>query len=175
MKNEPQIPMKSSLELPRKPYPTRLSDAANRLPYSEKYPYLEVEDMDVEDIANCLYNVEKYFGRGLQIYRSALAAARAKQVQAELTNARLIHHNLESISRIFKAYTLLNSEKTDIRAFKKILQNEITNLELALPLLRNEKRFGKSIPYGKMFFSETDVKQKLKTLKEELKYTETPG
>jgi hypothetical protein len=164
-----QTPMPDCIHFPVKPYGTNLDDSLELKEKHTLFSETHKNHFTLNEVCKCLDQLSKTFDAGLKHYISSLITTKEEKVAKELDNARMISHLLQSASHIYKAYDISQMKNFNKKHWLKVAQNEVSNLEKALRLLKNENNFGFDPSSQRWLFTGKSVKQNLRDLKEKIR------
>ncbi len=120
----------------------------------------------IPEIIELLAGLVAEWEKGVALYAQALVAGTDSHAETELGVATVIGCAFRSASNIYKTYVLRRDRPADMRAqYRAILDDEIANLERALPYIKADPRLGFHAECQGQMFSAEDVTEKLTSLR----------
>lgn len=106
---------------------------------------------------------------GVALLEDGLASSAHPHAVQELNNARIIGHCFRSTVNVFRVYQLRRDRPADADTqFHAILEDEIANLETALPIIDADPRLGFHAECQQYQFSAETVREKLAEMRKQL-------
>lgn len=122
----------------------------------------------IPEIIDLLTSLTAEWAKGVALYEQALAGSSNPNAAVELGVAKAIGCMYRSTLNVYKTYVLRRDRPVDMTAqYRAILDDEIANLEILLPLAEADPRIGFHAECQGQMFSTESIHAKLNSLREQ--------
>jgi hypothetical protein len=124
------------------------------------------QQFTIPEIIELLNGLLAEWAKGLALYRAALAGSESVNAKVELGVVTVIGCVYRGTRNIYQTYLLRRDRPADMEAqYRAILDDDIANLETALPWLDADPRLGFHAECQGQMFSAESVREKLASLR----------
>ena len=124
----------------------------------------------LNEVIKGLGALARQWKKGATTFERGLKACNAPAAREELDNAWVCYHIFRSAWNSYRAFRLKKRwTAAKLPAYRRILKNELPNLQAVLPILRRDKRFGFHPECQAYMFTAETVAGKIRSLKRQLR------
>lgn len=134
-----------------------------------------LDNFEWSEIPMALEQLAAEWGKGVKLLEAGLHGCEGPHTRPELDNARIIGHSFRSAWNLHRFFALRKSWSDACRPdYVRIAQDEIENLEAALPILERDPRFGWHGECHAYLYDAAAVRRKLEALRQQMHAGGTP-
>ncbi len=126
-------------------------------------------DFSIEEVISALQLLSENWRKGVDLFNKGLEGLDIPHAREERDTAGVCYHVFRSALNTYRVYQLRkNFSPNNEGTYKKILRDELENLEAVLPVIKRDKRFGFHSEAQDYMFSADTVQKKMENLRSQL-------
>jgi hypothetical protein len=123
----------------------------------------------LDEVIRGLNLLAKGWKEGARLLEQGLTSSGSETAKQELANAWVCYHTWRSGWNTFRVYKLrLKWDDKKLPEYQKIIKDELTNLQQALPWVENDSRFGWHSEPQAYLYTADGIRKKIKQLEKQL-------